>query len=125
MKTLRDPQRYHPNAFKCSRFFQVTTGNCLVNYPFALENERWFDANYIPTGFFHDLRDFVNTNPDENTWDFVGGVTIRQMYLAFTPETTNFCNYINSLINQNSGLNFGWLNLIFERNTDNAQSCNS
>lgn len=119
-------RRYHPNGRKCSAFFRATTGNCSVRFDVALEQERWFERNFIPTGFFHDLRDVVNTNTlvNENNWDFVGGVSIRQIYNALTPQATNMCNFIDSLFSQNPWLNISNLWLLLERNADTQNFCN-
>jgi hypothetical protein len=119
-KSTNHALRYHPNGSKRSTFFN----NAFVRFDVALENERWFERNFIPTGFFHDLQDFVNTNPAENNWDFVGGVSIRQMYNALTPQANNMCNYIDVLLSQNVGLNLGDLNNLYFENTDRALGCN-
>ncbi len=87
----------------------------------ALEQERWFERDFIPSGFFHDLRD--GFNPDE-LWDLVQGVTIRQMYNALTPQANRMCNYIDVLLSQNTGLNFGDLNNLYFENTDRTLGCN-
>jgi hypothetical protein len=114
-------RRYHPNGFKCSEFFRITTGNCAVRFDRALEEERWFEREFIPSGFFHDLRD--GANPAE-PWDNVQNVSIRQMYNALTPEATRMCRYIDELVNQNPFLNFADVDRILFVNTDETQNCN-
>jgi hypothetical protein len=86
LNDLRQGAKKYPNGSKKSTFF---TG-AIIRFDVALENERWYEVNFIPSGFFHDLRDGFNNN---EPWDLVQGVTIRQMYLALTPQATNLCNY--------------------------------
>jgi hypothetical protein len=78
---------------KCSEFFRLTTGNCAVRFDRALEEERWFEREFIGVGVFHDLVDEFNTDPRENIQDVAGGATIRELYNALTPEARNLCQY--------------------------------
>jgi hypothetical protein len=115
--------RYHPNGLKCSRFFEVTTNSCFVRFDIALERERWYEVEFIGVGVFHDLVDEFNTDPNENTEDRIGGATIRELYLALTPQATNLCNYQNIFLTQNPRFNFGNVNEIWIWNLQ--PPCNS
>jgi hypothetical protein len=92
----------------------------LARFDTTLEGERWFEVNFIATGVFNDLRDTFNAG---EPWDLVQGVTIRQMYNALTPESRDFCRYIDVLIRQNPGLNFGNVQEIYLRNTPTQPRC--
>lgn len=81
--------RLHPGGEKIS----VWNGNNFIRYNNALERERWFANNWIPTGIFNDLIDVVNTDIDENLFDRTGGLTIRQLYDAFGPNVDQICEY--------------------------------
>jgi hypothetical protein len=71
-----------------------------------MKTERWFEREFIPSGFFHDLRDVANTDPAENGEDRIGGATIRELYNALTPQATNLCNYQNIFLTQNPRFSF-------------------
>ncbi len=88
----------------------------------ALENERWFERDFIPSGFFHDLRDGFNL---DEPWDLVQGVSIRQTYNALTPQATNLCNYQSIFMSQTPRFNFGEMNDIWQYNLPaNFAFCN-
>ncbi len=63
-------------------------------------------GDWIPMGLYHDLMDNTNVSPNNpaETWDKIQDVTIKQMYDAFGPSVTSKCNYYNSFISQNPGL---------------------
>jgi hypothetical protein len=105
-------RRWHPNGQKVSTFFL----NQFVRYDRALEEERWFANNWIGTGVFHDLMDVNNTLNEENNWDFVGGMTIRQLYEVHNPSVTSMCLYRFRLFQLYPFLNRAQVDEIFRQN---------
>lgn len=88
-----------------------------------LENQGWFwGGSWLPMGIFHDLMDNTSAAPNNpgEIWDVVQGVSIQQMYNAFTTQTNSMCHYENTLLFQNPGLNFADVDNIF---TNHLSSC--
>lgn len=85
--------RNHPNGEK-----ESVWANGFIRFDDALERETWFFNNWIPTGVYNDLMDVTNTDPFENGWDRIGGLTIQQLYNAFGPDVDFMCDYQEEII---------------------------
>ncbi len=114
--------RLHPNGEKLSRWAGSAPpnfGSAFILNSDAVERERWFSNDWIATGVYNDLIDITNADPFE-TWDVIGGLTIRQLYQALGPNVDNFCDYEFEIINR-YGLDAGSVDAIFFNN--NAGGC--
>jgi hypothetical protein len=131
-------QRRYPAAAafsKCTRdrtYIDGTSGSNQVIlddhfYPSSqlIENQFFFfgGGDWIPMGLYHDLMDNTNVAPNNNSeyWDAVQGVTIRQMYQAFGPNVNSRCDYYNSFVSQNPGLNLSDVFRIFQNHNAECQ----
>lgn len=88
-----------------------------------LENQGFFfEGTWLPMGIFHDLMDDTNVAPNNpgETWDRVQGVSIHDMYYAFTPQINSICDYEEWFTFQNSGLNAADVHEIFVRHSVNC-----
>lgn len=86
-------RRYGGTGVKRSAMLSTTITpyvTCSVN---TLENEDWFSEYWIPSGFYNDLIDITNLNSLENSWDKVGGSSIRNIYSIFNSNTSDMCTY--------------------------------
>jgi hypothetical protein len=101
-------RRLHGNVTKVSIFF-----NGSVLYDDALEKETWFANYWIPTGIYNDLIDVINSNPFEDNWDRMGGLTIKQLYEVLGPNIDGICEYEHRLLQLHPYLNWADVNEIF------------
>lgn len=76
---------------------RTNPNNYTTDYPSnLLEYEGYYyEFKWMPYGLFHDLMDKFNPDPLEK-FDIASGVTIKQMYTAFQPNTTRWCDYFSS-----------------------------
>jgi hypothetical protein len=105
-------RRIHPNGVAVT---DVVGGSIWLSYPAALENGVFFRNTWIPTGVFFDLTDPFNPSILENL-DNVQGVTIAQMYNAFSPNVHDFCDYRNRFVNQNPNVSQAQFNNLLIQN---------
>lgn len=112
--------RLHPNGQKESRWLgQQVTGTwrgLLMRFNDALEEEQWFFNDWVVSGFYHDLMDLVNSDPAEDNWDAIGGLTIQQLYEALGPNIDSFCGYQNEIMTRYNWLTIQDIERIFFRN---------
>ncbi|MEO0043242.1 MAG: hypothetical protein RL329_2690 [Bacteroidota bacterium] len=101
-------RRVHPNG-QCE-----TDGNTWVDYPAALEDDRSFQNDWIPTGVFFDLMDATNLTAERN--DQIQGFTIAQQYNIFSPNMHSFCEYRDRFIQLNRGVSTAQFNGVFTQN---------
>lgn len=113
--------RNHRNGQKDSRWLSFTmTGQfnsfSPIRFDKALETERWFFNDWIATGIYNDMMDINNTDPNENGWDRIGGLTIQQLYNGLGPNIDFFCDYEWNLFALYPWLNLGDMDEVFIRN---------
>lgn len=90
-----------------------SANNTRQPYPDALENDRWFFANWINTGIYFDLMD----NGNNENFDGMGGFTINNMFTTFGATTWDLCTWRTRFIQNNPGIN--QLGLTFLMNAQN------
>jgi hypothetical protein len=104
-------RRLHPNG---EAVIDVAGGGTIwSSYPAALENATFFRNIWIPTGVFFDLTDAANTAESN---DNIQGITISQMYGAFSPNIHNFCGYEDRFLQMNSNVTRAQFNSVLLQN---------
>jgi hypothetical protein len=104
-------RRIHPNG-EVGVDISVGVSSWLA-YPQALENGSFFRNAWIPTGVFFDLTDAANTAEFN---DNVQGISISQMYNAFSPNIHNFCDYEDRFLQMNSNITRAQFNGVLLQN---------
>lgn len=110
-------KEHHRRLHPAGTAFVWSVGN-RQPYPDALENDRWFFANWINTGIYYDLMDIGNNEGN----DVLGGFTINNMFFTFGATTRDLCTWRTRFVQNNPGIN--QLALMFLMNAQNGWNTN-